>query len=153
MSDTVLPADRARIAYGVALRETADRCYDLLAQAGDRTGSLRERADAVRRMRAETALAWQRWVLTELLEDTSYEEIAAVIPGMAAETLRAQFADVVALWSTPDPEASGVDTEHRIGTANDGDPHGTAATLEGWLARHRDATSAPATALITGHAR
>lgn len=141
MSQRYAPSALARLSFAVAARETADACYGLVAHVADPDVDLDEDLVRVREMRALSAITWQRKVLALLLRgpEPAWGRIAAAI-GWSEGSLRAQYEDVVDLWRR-DPatiDLGQATSEATIGQVNDGDPVGTAHSLDLWLQRHRD---------------
>lgn len=135
----VSTGQRARLAFAVAGREASDY---FRGQVGDAATPMLpgERIRSARRGVALAITAVDRAVLCELLAGTSWEEVAVAL-GVPEAFARQKYERTFALWSADLP-AEGMDAtlygDFTIGLRQDGDPEGTAETLDLWYARHSE---------------
>ncbi len=137
MDDSV--ATRARIAYAVAARESADHARELI---GDLPSFLRpgERLRAARALRVLSLTVLDRAVLIERAEGQSWAAIGEVL-GLSEAEARARYEETYAAWmrdapgAAPGPTAVG---DFALGLRSDQDLAGTAESVDQWYARHAE---------------
>jgi hypothetical protein len=120
------------VAAASAAREVADYARDIVGTASD-TISTRERIHGARRLRLLALEVLDRSVIAEALSGASWAEIADALL-LDEATARARYEEAVATWA--DPQSA---EQRGPGEAGDPDVGGTAAGLDLWWERHRDA--------------
>lgn len=130
---------RARLAFAVALRESADYARGLIADVGTEhmPGELIRNT---RRLRLLDLSALDRAVLIEALSGASWECIAEALVMPVGEARR-KYEPVVALWRQ-ELDAGEVDAtiygDLTTGLRHDHDPEGTAVSVDAWYNRHME---------------
>lgn len=145
---------RARLAFAVAGRDSADYARGLVGDVG--TPQLPgERIRAARTLRLLGLSVLDRAVLIEALTGTSWAAIAEALALPESEA-RQRYETTVQLWSKELP-AGQLDAtifgDHTTGLRHDLDPEGTAAALDAWFQRHAepwDGADTPVTRALTG---
>jgi hypothetical protein len=148
------PASRALLAVAVAARDTADLARGIVVDL-DATVSTRERIRAWRKVRLQALTGLDRCVLHELLRGATWEEVADGY-GLSAEDMRTKFEPTLEVWRRENPPrmCSDLTGEFTVGLPHDGDPEGTATSLDTWVNRHaepwQEVGVAPVSAALRG---
>ena len=145
---------RARLAFAVAARESADYSRGLVGDVG--TPMLPgERIRAARRLRVLAMTILDRAVLVELAAGTSWAEVADNLALPEAE-VRRRYEEGFMVWSEGEPPIGlNMTLWGDFGTAldPDSDPAGMAAALDLWFGRHSEpweqATDQPVSRILT----
>lgn len=145
MNNDVSPAVRAHLAALVAARDVADHSYAIVGDAA--TPMLPgERIRRWRQIRMDALTGLDRTVLAELLEGTSWEDVADAL-GLTVEETRARYEKTLELWRSGrrlvDRTNYALFGEHSVGLREDTDPRGTAETLDAWYRRHAEPWAEP----------
>lgn len=132
---------RTRIATSVAGRDASDWARTLVetSAADFAPGDL---IRAASRLRLLALATFDRAVLTERAQGTTWEVIAAAT-GLPHEQVISRYAAVYDQWAIADLDPDGVRlpnvaAELVTGLLGDPDPVGTAATVDAWRARHTE---------------
>lgn len=143
MSDQVPVSVKARLAYASAAREVSDYARGLV---GDTATPMLpgERIRAARRLRVAAATALDRAVLIELVDGTSWLEVADSL-GLSEQTTRDRYGPTVTRWLQDQPPAIdlAVYGDFTTGMTVDPDPAGTAASIDAWYRRHAEPWEQP----------
>lgn len=130
---------RARLAFAVAGRDTADYARGLVGDVG--TPQLAgERIRNARRVRLLALTMLDRAVLIEALTGTSWAAIADALALPESEA-RKRYEETVEKWARALPTGvldATIFGDATTGLRHDHDPEGTAAALDAWFQRHAE---------------
>lgn len=150
----VNPEGRARLAMAVAGREAADWARGTVRDVA--TPMLPgERIRQWRRLRAMALTGLDRAVLVELLEGSTWDQVADAL-GLPVGETRRRYEETFALWCEELPPTAMDATifgDFTTGLRQDPDPEGTARALDSWAARHAEpweAVEEPVTRSLRG---